>query len=67
MDSATRYKYEKRIRELERELRQTRDDLIAWRTLGRALFDWLAEFADKRAEHPNAAWGLAQFRQKGLL
>lgn len=66
MKEATRYRYEKRIKELERD----NERLRKFESLGRQIFDWLAPFAgdeDKRGKASLPLYGLKLFRQMGLL
>lgn len=68
MKKETRYSYEKRIKKLEEQNEKLRNDLQLWKSLGRAVFDWLVPFASKHeTQYPNAEYGLKLFRSLGLL
>ena len=54
MPADTKYKLQKRIKELEEENRRLR----RWRELGFRLFEWLVD-----SESPNPKWGLKQFKE----
>lgn len=59
MQRDSEYKLRKRIKELERDLKQANDSLYTYRTVAGKIFAWLTPFAKKgETGTPNPEYGL---------
>lgn len=62
MKPQTRYRYEKRIEELERQISQLAQQHDQYRDICMKVYDWLHQFGKSGTESPNAAFGLGLFK-----
>ncbi len=63
MKPTTRYRYEKRIEELERKLSRLEAQHDIYRDICSKVYDWLAPFGETGKGSPNAGFGLGLFKQ----